>query len=121
MCGRAVVAQTRSEYQRMPREQREQILKMLRRGIPDVLHALNQMMLSEISAGREAADAPSPRPSPPYAGERGFHSRLRILADQTSAGDLTAVDLSWRPNGSVAPRVPMSPEISPPSSTVSRP
>jgi hypothetical protein len=49
---RAVVAQTWSEDQRMPGEQREQILKMLRRGIPDVLHALNQMMLSEISAGR---------------------------------------------------------------------
>ena len=46
---RAVVAQARSEYERLPPEQREQMLEVLRRGMPGVPHALNQMMLSEFS------------------------------------------------------------------------
>jgi hypothetical protein len=47
---RAVVAQARVEYDRLPVGQREQMLKVLRRGIPGVPHALNQMMLAEFSA-----------------------------------------------------------------------
>jgi hypothetical protein len=45
----AVVAQARGEFDRLPSEQRQQILQVLRRGIPGVPHALNQMMLAEFS------------------------------------------------------------------------
>lgn len=46
---RALVAGARSEFERLPREQQEQMLQVLRRGMPGVPHALNQMMLSEFS------------------------------------------------------------------------
>jgi hypothetical protein len=49
---RGLVAQARHEYQKLPAEQRAQMLQVLRRGIPGVPQALNEMMLAEFgSAG----------------------------------------------------------------------
>lgn len=45
-----LVAQARQEYEKLPAEQRERMLQVLRRGIPGVPQALNQMMLSEFSS-----------------------------------------------------------------------
>lgn len=49
---RGLVAQARLEYEKLPPEQREQMLRVLRRGIPGVPASLNEMMLAEFgSAG----------------------------------------------------------------------
>jgi hypothetical protein len=49
---RGIVAQARREYEKLPAEQRAQMLQVLRRGIPGVPQALNEMMLAEFgSAG----------------------------------------------------------------------
>ena len=47
---RGVVAQARREYEKLPAEQREQMLQVLRRGIPGVPRSLNEMMLVEFSS-----------------------------------------------------------------------
>lgn len=47
---RGLVVQARSEYEKLPPEQQAQMLQVLRRGIPGVPHALNEMMLSEFSS-----------------------------------------------------------------------
>lgn len=46
---RGVVAQARREYEKLPAEQREQMLQVLRRGIPGVPRSLSEMMLAEFS------------------------------------------------------------------------
>jgi len=47
---RGLVVQARQEYEKLPPEQQAQMLQVLRRGIPGVPQALNQMMLSEFSS-----------------------------------------------------------------------
>ena len=47
---RGIVARARLEYENLPPEQREQMIRLLQRGIPGVPQALNQMMLSEFSS-----------------------------------------------------------------------
>lgn len=47
---RGIVALARREFEKLPKEQREQMLQVLRRGIPGVPHALNEMMLAEFSS-----------------------------------------------------------------------
>jgi hypothetical protein len=47
---RGIVAQARLEYEKLPPEQREQMIRVLQRGVPGMPQALNQMMLSEFSS-----------------------------------------------------------------------
>jgi len=47
---RGLVVQARSEYEKLLPEQQAQMLQVLRRGIPGVPHALNDMMLAEFSS-----------------------------------------------------------------------
>ena len=47
---RGIVAQARLQYENLPPEQRDQMIRLLQRGIPGVQHALNEIMLAEFSS-----------------------------------------------------------------------
>lgn len=46
---RAIAAEARVEFERLPREQREQMLQALGQGIPGVPQALNEILLAEFA------------------------------------------------------------------------
>jgi hypothetical protein len=47
---RAVAAEARREYERLPAGQRQQLLDVLQRGVPGMPRALNDLMLAEFSS-----------------------------------------------------------------------
>ena len=51
---RAIAVEARQEFERLPAEQREQMLQVLRHGIPGMPRALNDIMLAELSGSRSA-------------------------------------------------------------------
>jgi len=52
---KAIAAEARREYERLPAEQRQQLLQVLQHGVPGMPRALNDLMLAEFSS------APAPR------------------------------------------------------------
>jgi hypothetical protein len=51
---RAIAVEARREYERLPAQQREQMLQVLQHGIPGMPRTLNEMMLAEFSGARAA-------------------------------------------------------------------
>ncbi|HXF65702.1 MAG TPA: hypothetical protein VNK67_03245 [Burkholderiales bacterium] len=47
---RQIAAEARREYERLPVEQRQQMLEVLRRGVPGMPRALNDLMLAEFAS-----------------------------------------------------------------------
>jgi len=51
---KVIVAEARREYERLPSEQRQQMLQVLQHGIPGMPRALNDLMLAEFSSAANA-------------------------------------------------------------------
>ncbi len=51
---KAIAVEARREYERMPSEQRQQMLQVLQHGIPGMPRALNDLMLAEFSSAPAA-------------------------------------------------------------------
>ena len=49
---KAIAVEARQEYERLPAQQREQMLRVLQHGIPGMPRALNDMMLAEFGSAR---------------------------------------------------------------------
>jgi hypothetical protein len=47
---KAIAAEARREYERLPAEQRQQLLQVLQHGVPGMPRTLNDLMLAEFSS-----------------------------------------------------------------------
>ena len=47
---KVIVANARREYERLPSEQRQQMLQVLQHGVPGMPRTLNDLMLAEFSS-----------------------------------------------------------------------
>jgi len=54
---KAIAVEARQEFERLPAEQREQMLQVLQHGIPGMPRALNDVMLAELAGAQTAAAA----------------------------------------------------------------